>query len=165
MTDVFDTPQNDRWFEDYTPGAVYELGEIVVDEAELVSFAARFDPQPMHLDGASAQAAPFGGLIASGWHTAALAMRLVVQNYLSTVAARPSPGVDELRWHRPVRPGDTLRVRATVTAARASASKPDLGIVHGLVEVRNGADEPVMSMRAVNLFTRRPHRAATAASP
>ncbi len=163
MSDLFTTPQNDRWFEDYKPGAVHELGEIAVDEAELVSFATRFDPQAMHLDGGSAQAAPFGGLIASGWHTAGLAMRLIVQNYLSTVAARPSPGVDELRWHRPVRPGDMLRVRVTVTEARPSASKPDLGIVLGLVEVRNGADEPVMSMRAVNLFTRRPQDAATAA--
>jgi acyl dehydratase len=137
-------PAAERWFEDYRVGMVEEFGEIRVTAEEIVTFARRYDPQPMHVGP--------GEVIASGWHTAALVMRLFVEHYLSEVATLPSPGIDELRWTRPVRPGDTLRVRVTVTEARLSRSKPDRGIVHGLVEVLNQASEVVMSFRPMNLM-------------
>jgi len=145
-------PPAERYFEDYHVGMVSEFGEVVVTADEIVEFARRYDPQPMHIDPASAAQGPFGGLIASGWHTAALVMQLVVANYLSKVATLPSPGIDELRWVRPVRPGDRLRVRSTVTEANRSRSKPDRGMVRSLVEVLNQNDEVVMSFRPMNLM-------------
>jgi acyl dehydratase len=145
-------PATERYFEDYHVGMVNEFGDIVVTADEIVEFARHYDPQPMHVDAASAAQGPFGGLIASGWHTAALVMRLVVANYLSKVATLPSPGIDELRWVRPVRPGDRLRVRATVVEVNRSRSKPDRGMVRGLVEVLNQNDEVVMSFRPMNLL-------------
>ena len=105
-------------------GAVTEFGPIAVDEAEVIAFARRFDPQPIHTDPAAAAAGPFGGLIASGWHTASLVMRVLVEHYLARRASLASPGIDELRWLQPVRPGDVLRVRTTVLEARRSRSKP-----------------------------------------
>ena len=100
----------DRWFEDYVPGAVHDLGSVVVDEQEVIAFARQFDPQPFHLDKERAEESVFGGLIASGWHTACMAMRLIVDHYLSEVSSEGSPGIDELRWLRPVRPGDQLAI-------------------------------------------------------
>jgi acyl dehydratase len=111
----FAVPIGDRYFEDYQAGAVYEYGYATVDEAELLAFARRFDPQPIHADAQSAAAGPFGGLIASGWHTGAIFMRLFADHYLSRVASLASPGIDELRWPAPVRPGDTLRLRAAAS--------------------------------------------------
>jgi len=106
----------------------------------------------MHVDPVAAAQGPFGGLIASGWHTIGLMMQLFAEHYLSKVATLPSPGIDELRWARPVRPGDTLRVRVTVSEARRSRSKPDRGIVRSLVEVLNQHGEVVMSLRPMNLM-------------
>jgi acyl dehydratase len=140
-------PPAERYFEDYHVGLVDEFGEVAVTAEEIVAFAARYDPQPMHVGP--------GELIASGWHTAAMVMRLFVEHYLSKVATLPSPGIDELRWLRPVRPGDTLRVRVTVTEARPSRSKPDRGIIHSLVEVLNQHGDLVMSQRPMNLMRRR----------
>jgi acyl dehydratase len=134
----------ERWFEDYRVGMVDEFGEIAVTAEEIVAFARRYDPQPMHIGP--------GEVIASGWHTAALVMREFVEHYLSQVATLPSPGIDELRWTAPVRPGDTLRVRVTVTEARLSRTRPGRGIVHGLVEVLNQSGEIVMSFRPMNLM-------------
>ncbi|MEI8183847.1 MAG: MaoC family dehydratase, partial [Desulfomonile sp.] len=111
---TFTTPAEDRYFEDYVPGSVHEFGSIAVEEAEMINFARRFDPQPFHIDPEAAKQSIFGGLIASGWHTASLAMRLLVDHYISHVASLGSPGVDELRWLKPVRPGDTLSVRITL---------------------------------------------------
>jgi acyl dehydratase len=145
-------PPAERYFEDYRVGLVSEFGEVVVTAEEIVEFARRYDPQPMHIDPVSASQGPFGGLIASGWHTAALVMQLVVANYLSRVATLPSPGIDELRWVRLVRPGDRLRVRSTVMEANRSRSKPDRGMVRSLVEVLNQNDELVMSFRPMNLM-------------
>jgi acyl dehydratase len=145
-------PAAERHFEDYHVGMVSEFGDVLVTDEDIVEFARRYDPQPMHIDAASAANGPFGGLIASGWHTAALVMRMVVANYLSKVATLPSPGIDELRWVRPVRPGDRLRVRSTVTEANRSRSKPDRGMVRSLVEVLNQNDEVVMSFRPMNLM-------------
>ncbi|UCE31693.1 MAG: MaoC family dehydratase [Burkholderiales bacterium] len=152
----FAAPIDDRWFEDYAPGSVHDLGTIAVDEAEVVAFASRYDPQPFHVDAQAAAESPFGGLIASGWHTAALMMRLFVDRYMSHVASLSSPGIDAMRWLRPVRPGDTLAVRITVAEARVSKSKPDRGIVTSDIEVSNQNGEPVMTMRAYNLVACRP---------
>jgi acyl dehydratase len=142
----------ERYFEDYHVGMIDEFGEVAVTAEEIVGFAQRYDPQTMHVDAAAAARGPFGELIASGWHTAAITMRLFVEHYLSKVATLPSPGIDELRWVRPVRPGDTLRVRVTVLEARRSKSKPDRGIVRSLVEVLNQDGDVVMSQRPMNLM-------------
>jgi acyl dehydratase len=148
----FAAPIDDRWFSDYRPGAIYEYGTVVMTEDEMLDFARRFDPQPIHIDRAYAATGPFGGLIASGWHTASVFMRLYVEHYLSRVASLASPGVDELRWPVPVRPGDSLRMRATIIEARRSRSKPDRGVVHTRGEMLNQRDEVVLSMTAVNFL-------------
>lgn len=150
------TLRDDRYFEDYPVGAVYEFGPIEVEEAEVIAFASRFDPQAMHIDPAAAAAGPFKGLIASGWHTLSLMMRLMVDNYLSTVAGLASPGVDEVRWVRPVRPGDRLTLRTTILEARPSRSKPDRGVIFGLMEGVNQNGEVVASYRGMNLILKRP---------
>jgi len=134
------------------PGAVAEFGPIEIDEAEVIEFARQFDPQPIHTDPEAARTGPFGGLIASGWHTVSLTMRVLVDNYLARGASLASPGVDELRWLQPVRPGDVLRVRATVVEARRSQSKPDRGLVRTKIEVLNQDERVVMSLTAMNLF-------------
>jgi acyl dehydratase len=146
------------YFEDYQPGASYECGTVSLDEASIITFAKDFDPQPMHVDPAAAAASPFGGLIASGWHTAAVVMRLLVQNYLSIEASLGSPGIDEIRWPYPVRPGDTLRVRATVLEARRSLSKPDRGIIKTLIEAVNDDGRTVMRATAINFMLVRPEQ-------
>jgi acyl dehydratase len=152
----FTAPRDDRWFEDYVLGGTHEYGHITVTEDEIVEFATRFDPQPIHVDREYAATGPFGGLIASGWHTAGLMMRLFADHYISQVASIASPGMDELRWPTPLRPGDSVRLRVTVTDARPSRSKPDRGIVHTRVELFNQRDEPVMTGDAINMIRRRP---------
>lgn len=142
----------DRYFEDYIVGEVQELGTACLSEAEIIDFARKYDPQDFHIDPEKAVAGPFGGLIASGWHTAAVVMRPYVESYLSSVSSLGSPGLDELRWLAPVRPGDVLTVRARVTEARRSSSKPDRGLVHTKVEVINQDDVLVMTMKAVNVI-------------
>jgi acyl dehydratase len=145
-----------RYFEDYAPGTTYECGSVIIDEASIINFAQQYDPQPFHTDPVAAATGPFGGLIASGWHTAGLVMRLLVDNYLSAEASLGAPGLDELRWPRPVRPGDTLQVRATVVEARKSQSKPDRGIVRTLVEAVNQDGKIVMSCIPTNFLLARP---------
>ena len=152
MTSNFSTPIEQRYFEDYVAGAVHEFGNIAVEESQVIEFARRFDPQIFHTDPEAAKATMFGGLIASGWHTAALMMRLFVDNYLSSSASLGSPGVDELRWLKPVRPGDTLAARATILEANRSRSKPDRGIIRTYIEIMNQDGEVVMTMRALNLM-------------
>lgn len=154
--DDFAAPIDDRYFEDYHVGAVYEYGTITVGEAEILDFARRYDPQPFHVDRDFALTGPFRGLIASGFHTSALFMRLFADHYLSRVASLGSPGIDELRWTVPVRPGDALRLRTTITDARVSHSKPDRGLVHTYAEILTGNDVVVMHLRLVNLLARRP---------
>jgi acyl dehydratase len=149
-------PQADRYFEDYAPGSVQEFGPTVVDEAEIVEFARRYDPQPIHTDPEWARNGPFGGLIASGWHTAAMMMRLLVDQYLPSAASLGSPGIDELRWLRPVRPGDQLRVRVTVIEVRPSRSKPDRGLIRSRIEVLEADGSAVMTMVGLNMMRRRP---------
>ena len=151
------TPTNskDRYFEDYIPGAVFEYGEIRVDEAEIIEFASRFDPQDMHVDPEAARRGRFGGLIASGWHTGAMMMRLLADNFLPKAASLASPGIDELRWLHPVRPGDLLRIRVTVLEATPSRSKPDRGMVRTLIEMLNQDGSIVMSLKPMNIIARR----------
>ncbi len=146
----------DRYFEDYVVGRSTEHGSVLVEEAEVVEFARRFDPQPFHVDREAAADGPFGGLIASGWHTCALMMRLLAQEYLSPVSSLGSPGIDELRWLLPVRPGDRLTLRTTVEEARPSRSKPDRGLVRTRVELVNGAGDVVLRLHAMNLIRTRP---------
>ena len=148
----FAVPAASRYFEDYAPGDVFEYGEIPVTEAEILEFARRFDPQYIHVDRERAVQGPFGGLIASGWHTAAMMMRLIVDNFLPKNASLGSPGIDELRWLRPVRPGDVLSVRLSVLEATRSRSKPDRGVVRSLCEVLNQNREVVMSLKGVNII-------------
>ena len=151
-TSTFTTPVEKRYFEDYVSGSVHEFGSIAVEQDEVIAFAQRFDPQVLHTDPELANSTIFGGLIASGWHTSGLMMRLFADHYLSKVASLGSPGIDELRWHIPVRPGDELSVRVTVLDTKRSRSKPDRGIVQSFIEVLNQNREVVMSMKAVNLF-------------
>jgi acyl dehydratase len=155
---AFSRAIDDRYFEDYVEGDVHTFGSIAVEADEIISFAKRFDPQSFHVDPEAAKRTPFGGLIASGWHTSALMMRLSFEHYLSHVASLGSPGIDELRWPKPVRPGDTLSLRVTVLKAVPSRSKPDRGVVTSLIEVLNQANEVVMSLKAINLILRRPTR-------
>jgi acyl dehydratase len=154
-TGDFLVPREDRYFEDYLPAAVYEYGYLTVTEAEILEFARRFDPQPMHTDPGFAATGPFGGLIASGWHTASMMMRLFADHYLSRVASLASPGIDELRWPAPVRPGDQLRLRAATVEARPSRSKPDRGLVRTRGELINQDDRVVLDLVAMNLIGRR----------
>jgi acyl dehydratase len=148
------------YFEDYALGSTYECGSVSIDKASIVAFAKEFDPQPFHVDPVAAAAGPYGGLIASGWHTAALVMRLLVENYLAAESSLGSAGLDELRWPHPVRPGDTLRVRATVVESRRSLSKPDRGIVKTMVEAANSGGATVMRATAINFMLVRPDAGA-----
>lgn len=156
----FETSVVDRYFEDYVPGRDYQYGFITVSETEIVGFARRYDPQTIHVDPEAAASGPFGGLIASGWHTAALCMKFIAGHYLSHVASLASPGVDELRWPNPVRPGDLLRASFRVDASRVSVSKPDRGIVHTTAELWNQTDDCVLSAKLMNLVGLRESRGA-----
>lgn len=156
MSQGFRSPPEDRWLEDYEPGTVHEFGTIHVDTDEVLAFGRRFDPQTFHTGEETARETEYGGLIASGWHTAALMMRLYADHYLSRVATLVSPGVDELRWLLPVRPGDDLSIRVAVLDARPSRSRPDRGIVRSAVEVLNQRGEVVMTLTATNFMLRRP---------
>ena len=155
MSSGFTTTPDDRYFEDYVAGSVHEFGSIVVDEQEVLDFGKRFVPLSYHTDKEAAKKSLYGGLIASGWHTAALMMRLYTDNYLSKVANLGSPGVDELRWDKPVFPGDELSIRVTVLEARRSASKPDRGILRSFIEVLNQKREVVMTLKSVNFVRSR----------
>ena len=148
----FAVPIEDRWLEDFVPGAIYEFSRIEVTESDIIDFARRFDPQPMHVDLEAAARGHFGGLIASGWHTAGLMMRLFVDHFLPGHASLASPGIDELRWMHPVRPGDVLRLRVTVLEATRSRSKPDRGMLRTLIEVLNQNGDVVISLKPMNLL-------------
>jgi acyl dehydratase len=151
----FAFPVENRYFEDYVVASVHEFGTIKVDEGEVLDYGKRFVPLSYHVDKEAAKKSIYGGLIASGWHTAGLMMRLYTDNYLSRVANLGSPGCDELRWTRPVFPGDELSLRVTVLETRLSDSKPDRGIVRSSVEVLNQNREVVMSLKMVNFVLSR----------
>jgi acyl dehydratase len=143
------------YFEDFVVGESVEIGRHTMTESEILDFANRFDPQLFHIDPEGAKSTIYGGLIASGWHTCAIAMRVMVDAYLRQAASLGSPGMEEIRWLKPVRPGDTLRILRTVEEARPT-SKPDRGLVLTRWDVHNQRDEQVMMMRGYGLFGRRP---------
>ena len=144
-----------RYWEDFRAGETTELGEVEVSRDEIVEFARKYDPQPFHVDEEAAADGPFGGLIASGWHTTALFMGMFVRSILLDSASMGSSGVDELRWTAPVRPGDRLTGRVTVTAVEPSSKRPDRGTVFTTSEVFNRDGTLVMTMRARGYFRRR----------
>ena len=144
-----------QFFEDFRPGDLTDTGSVTVTKEEIIAFARQFDPQPFHIDEEAARRSPFGGLIASGWHTASLCMRLVVALLGPDSGSLGSPGVDELRWLKPVRLGDELSVRAEVLEANPSRSKPDRGLVKFRYTMSNQNGEEVMTMIALGLVLRR----------
>lgn len=153
----FDIPKEDRYFEDYHVGAIYAFPErIPVSEADIIRFAQEFDPQFFHLDPVAAKNSPYKGLIASGAQTIALTFRLYIQNFLPGKASYGSPGIDETRWVKPVRPGDILHVKTTILEATPSKSKPDRGTLRVLVETFNQDDALVMRYIAINILAKRP---------
>jgi acyl dehydratase len=155
-----------RYFwEDFPAGEAREFGATPVTRDMIVEFASRYDPQPFHLDESAARASLFGALCASGWHTCALAMRMMCDAYLLEAASLGSPGIDNLRWTRPVFAGDTLSVRHTVLDARPMASKPQVGLVQSRWEVFNQHRETVLTMEGWGMFRRREAAPAVGENP
>ncbi len=149
-----------RYFDDFQPGDVSEHGPYLVSREEIIAFARQFDPQPFHLSDEGGREGIFGGIIASGWHTASICHKLIVEGLLGKAASLGSPGLDELRWLKPVRPGDALTVRTEVVSLTPSRSKPDRGAIKFRFEVRNQSGEVVMTEVANALFSRRPEGGA-----
>lgn len=146
-----------KWyFEDFEVGKTINAGSRTVTEEEIVAFAAQFDPQPFHVDQAAAAQSIYGGVIASGWHTCGMMMRLMVDSFMRESASMGSPGVDEIRWVKPVRGGDTLTVTATVLEARPSTSKPDRGVIVTRWEAKNQHGEVVATIKGMGMYKRRP---------
>ena len=146
-----------KWyFEDFEVGKTINAGSRTVTEKEIVAFATQFDPQPFHVDQAAAAQSIYGGVIASGWHTCGMMMRLIVDSFMRESASMGSPGVDEIRWVKPVRGGDTLTVTATVLEARPSTSKPDRGVIVTRWEAKNQHDEVVATIKGMGMYKRRP---------
>lgn len=143
------------YWEDLTPGSVRQLGSVTPTAQEIADFARRFDPQPFHLDEEAGARSAFGGLCASGWHTCAMAMRLTVDNFLSHAASMGSPGLENLRWLKPVFPGDTLRLQNTILASRPLGSRPDTGLVRSMWEMFNQQCDKVLQMEGYGMFRRR----------
>jgi acyl dehydratase len=144
-----------HYWEDFTPGWRYESAAASIDAADIKRFAQQYDPQPYHTDETAAKATPFGGLIASGWHTCAVAMRLMCDGYLLASSCVGSPGIEELRWLKPVRPGDRLRLRATSLEQLPSRTQPGRGTVKFRWEVLNQDDDVVCTMLGRQHFLRR----------
>lgn len=155
------------YWEDLQTGSVRELGSVTVTAEEIKEFARQFDPQPFHVDEAAGRLSIFGNLCASGWHTCALAMRLTVKNFLNDAASMGSPGLESLRWLKPVYPGDTLTLKYTVLESRPMRKRLDTGLVRSAWEMSNQAGETVMQMEGYGMFRRRhpgtPEEAGSAA--
>lgn len=143
------------YWEDLPTGAVHDLGTVTVSAEEVRDFAAKFDPQPFHLDEAAGRRSHFGRLCASGWHTCALAMKLTVENFLHEAASLGSPGVENLRWLKPVYPGDTLRLEHTIVESRALRTRPDTGLIRAVWSMFNQGGEKVLHMEGYGMFRRR----------
>lgn len=144
------------FLEDFSPGDELDCGSVTVTAGEIKSFARSFDPQPFHLDEDEAARSPFGGLVASGWHTASLCHRLLVERFAGPGSgSMGSPGADEIRWLAPVRPGDTVHLRVRVLEVIPSRTKPDRGMVRVGYEVTNHRGERVMTMIGLGRFARR----------
>jgi acyl dehydratase len=144
------------WWEDFKVGERSEMGSHTFGEAEIVAFARQFDPQPFHLDAQAAAKTPFGGLIASGWHTCAVGMRLMVDQYIGRTLSLGSPGIEDIRWLRPVRAGDTLTYSRTVTESRASTTRAGVGLVKHRWEAVNQSGETVLTMEGWGMYGRKP---------
>ncbi|QOT77573.1 MaoC family dehydratase [Cupriavidus basilensis] len=144
------------YFEDFAVGSKRDLGSHLVTEEEILAFARQYDPQPFHIDKEAAQKSIYKNLISSGWMTCSIMMRLLVDNMTSKAASMGSPGVDEIRWLKPVYAGDTLSVSLVVLDARASSSKPDRGVVHTQWEATNQRGELVCTVKGMGMYGRRP---------
>lgn len=143
-----------RSFDDFRPGEVVELGTVTISEEEIMTFARQYDPQPFHVDPEAAARSRFGGIIASGWQTAGLFMRLYAERVLNMTVSLGSPGVEHLHWPNPVRPGDTLSGRWTVLECRPSRTKPDRGVIRSRGEMLNQHGDVVLSLEAINIIGR-----------
>lgn len=144
------------WWEDFEVGEIVEMGRHTFTEPEIIAFGRQFDPQPFHTDPAAARDSIYGGLIASGWHTCAVGMRLMCETYVNRTASMGSPGVENIRWLKPVRAGDTLSYRRQVLEARPSRSRPAAGLVKSRWEAVNQEGEIVLTMEGWGMFGRRP---------
>lgn len=145
-----------RYWDDYEVGQKFDLGSTSFTADEIVGFGRQYDPQSFHVDAATAEKSMFGGLIASGWHVTAKLMRLFVDNYVDQRTALGSPGVDEVRWLKPVRPGDTLNAWVECAGKVPSRSRPEMGIVHEQWRATNQKGELVMTLKGTNMVRRRP---------
>jgi acyl dehydratase len=145
-----------KYWEDFEVGSRIEMGRHTFSEAEIIDFARRFDPQPFHVDPLAAKDSFFGGLIASGWHTCCVGMRLTVDSHVNDSRSLGSPGLDNIRWLKPVRAGDTITYSRVVLESRASASRKEVGLVKSRWEAVNQDGEPVMTMEGWGMFGRRP---------
>ena len=144
------------YFEDFFVGQEIALGSRTVTEAEIIAFATEFDPQPFHVDHDAASASMYGAVIASGWHTCSMMMRMVVDGMMATSSSMGSPGLDKVRWLLPVRAGDTISVSYVTTEVKASASKPDRGVVWSIWRAVNQHGELVCTIEGMGMFGRRP---------
>lgn len=144
-----------RHWEDFSPGSVLEFGPRLVTREEIVEFAAAFDPQPMHLDEAAARESMLGSLAASGWHSCCLLMRMLSDGFISGLSFMGAQGVEEVRWLAPLRPGETVRARATVLETRPSRRRPQLGLVKFLFELIDSSGARVMTLTMSPMFARR----------
>jgi len=149
-------PADDRYLEDYRVGTLEEFGDVLIEEDEVIDFARKYDPQYFHTDPVRAKDGPFGGLVASGWQTCGIFMRLMVEHFVPTHASLGSPGVDAIRWPQPVRPGDRLRAKVMILESRRSRSKPDRGIVTMRNRTLNQHGEAVQVAVVKLLVPRRP---------
>lgn len=156
------SPLSKLYWEDFQPGRVFERGPRRISREEIVAFAAEFDPQPMHLDEEAARGTMLGGLAASGWHSCGILMRMCTDAFVLNSASRGAPGVDEVKWRLPVRPGDELRLRATVLEARLSRSRADMGFARFLFELINQTGAPAVQLTTTLMMGRRNSEAETA---
>lgn len=150
-----------RYFEDFSIGQTFDLGTTSATEEEIIAFARQFDPQPFHTDPERARHSAFDTLVASGWHTTALFMRLLVDNLINDTISMGSPGVDEVRWQRPVHPNEVLQANFIVLDAKTSRSRPNMGIIRSRCELLNPAGEVVMSLEGTHFLGRRPDASTT----
>ena len=150
----------DWYFEDFVSGQEFDLGKRTVSEDEIIAFATQFDPQPFHIDKEAAAKSIYGGVIASGWHTCAMIMRVVVDGMPCANSSMGSPGLDGVRWLQPVRAGDTLSLRHLTKEVKASTSKPDRGVVWSKWTATNQRGEAVCTIDGMAMFRRRPEGVA-----
>jgi acyl dehydratase len=148
-------------WEDFSPGQITDCGSRLVTREEIVAFAAEFDPQPMHLDELAARATPLGGLVASGWHSCCILMRMLTDGLLNDASFLGAPGVEEVKWLAPLRPGERIALRATVLETRPSGSRPDMGFVKLRLELVDATGKPVMALVVSPMFGRRPGHATS----